>query len=77
MRYVRQLSSYTGEVRRDLKKKATYHLHWAVEARNSRRILEWFIPLEGVASEQEVAVTKVITEAEELGVDVHVFRVAE
>lgn len=77
MRYVRQLALYTGEVRRDLKKKATYHLHWAVEAEGSKQILEWFIPLEGVANEQEVVIHKVVTEAVELGVDVRVFRVAE
>lgn len=77
MRYVRQIASYNGEVRKDHKKKATYHLHWAVETEDSKRVLEWFLPLKGVANEQEVAIHKVVVEAGELGVDVHVFRVPE
>ena len=77
MRYVQQLASYEGEVRRDLKKKATYHLYWAVEAENSKRILEWFIPIDGVDYEHELAISRVIDKAHELGVEVRVFRVAE
>jgi len=77
MRYVRQLASYTGEVRRDLKKKATYYLHWAIETEGSKRILEWFIPLDGIDNEQELVLSRVVDDAQELGVEVHVYRVAE
>ena len=77
MRYVKVLASYQGEVRRDLKKKATYHLHWAIDGKQTKRILEWFIPLEGVHMEQELAVSRVVETAKDFGVEVHVYRVME
>lgn len=77
MRYARQLATYKGETRRDLKKKATYFLTWPVEAKDCRRILEWFLPLDGVHPEQEQAIERVVNTACEIGVEVHVFRVGE
>ena len=65
MRFVGALATYTGEVRCDHKKKATYYLHWAIEG-HGPRILEWFIPEVGVTPDRETALTRVVTDAASL-----------
>lgn len=60
----------------DHRKKATYHLHWAVERWECQRILEWFVPEEGVAEYQELELEQVIIDGAEIGVSVMVFRVS-
>lgn len=77
MRFVAQLLAYAGEVRCDHKKKATYHLHWAIEAPDAQRILEWFVPLAGVTSEQEAILQRVIDDSKAAGVTVALFRISD
>jgi hypothetical protein len=77
MCFVGQLRTYAGEVRRDHKKKATYHLHWAVEAPDAVRVLEWFVPLSGVTPAHESALQRVIEDASRAGVTVALFRVTD
>lgn len=77
MRFVREVQDYSGEIRCDHKKKATYHLHWAIEAPDAARILEWFIPARGVSNEQECSLRQVIDEAKTAGVVVKLFRVRD
>jgi hypothetical protein len=76
-RFVREVQEYSGEIRCDHKKKATYHLHWAVEAPGAARILEWFIPACGISNEQECSLKQVIDEAKTAGVLVKLFRVRD
>jgi hypothetical protein len=73
--HVRSLQAYKGEVRRDLQIKATYHLYWALEGPGARRMLEWFVPLNGLAPEQEHALQRVIAYGAARQVHVAVFRV--
>ncbi len=63
MRYVQQLANYQGEIRRDYKIGATYHLHWATDRLDCERILEWFIPSYFMPQHLEEAIRKVIEEA--------------
>jgi hypothetical protein len=77
MRFVREVHDYSGEIRCDHKKKATYHLHWAIEAPDAARILEWFIPASGISNEQECSLKQVIDEAKTAGVVVKLFRVCD
>lgn len=77
MRFVAELAGYKGEIRCDHKKKATYHLHWAVEEADAPRVLEWFVPASGVAAEHELALNRVVADAKLRGVRVELFRVAE
>jgi hypothetical protein len=77
MRFVREVREYSGEIRCDHKKKATYHLHWAIEAPDAARILEWFIPASGISDEQECSLKQVIDEAKTAGVIVKLFRVCD
>ena len=76
MRFVGALATYTGEVRCDHKKKATYYLHWAIEG-HGPRILEWFIPEVGVTPDRETALTRVVTDAASAGVTVRLLRVRD
>jgi len=77
MRFVKLLAEYEGEVRKDQKRRISYHLHWAVEKPDSTRILEWFIPLAGVLANQEKAVFRVVQDAKDYRVQVNIFRVPE
>ena len=77
LRFVRELASYKGEVRCDHKKKATYHLRWAIEEAGVPRVLEWFVPDCGVSSAQELQFERVIHEAAQHGVTVRIYRVAQ
>lgn len=61
MRFVRVLAAYTGEVRCDHQKKATYYLHWVIQG-HGPRILEWFLPEAGIRADQEAALTRVVTD---------------
>jgi hypothetical protein len=74
MGFVRTLAAYAGEVRCDHKRKATYYLHWAVEG-HGPRMLEWFVPEDGVSPDQESALTRLVQEASALGVTVRVLRI--
>lgn len=76
MCFVRSLAAYTGEVRCDHQKKATYYLHWAIEHRGPR-ILEWFVPATGVTMDQEAALIRVINDAKPLGVTVLLLRIMD
>ncbi len=76
MSFVRTLAAYAGETRCDHKIKATYHLHWALEAPDAQRILEWLVPQSGVSIEQEDALAGVVAAARSHGVTVKVFRVS-
>lgn len=75
MQFVKKLANYTGETRQDHKKGATYYLHWALEGPESKRVLEWFVPLNGVSKDHENALGKVVQDAKEYGVVVRIFRV--
>lgn len=77
MNFVKSLANYKGEVRMDHRKKATYHLHWAIERDDCKRILEWYIPADGLSNEQESIIEKIVTDAEILGVIVKIIRVLE
>jgi hypothetical protein len=77
MNFVADLVAYKGEVRCDHKKKATYHLHWAVEGNKARRVLEWFVPACGVSDEQVAALKRVVQDGLVLGVRVEIYRIAE
>jgi hypothetical protein len=77
MAFVTELAAYKGEIRCDHKKKATYHLHWAVEEPDARRVLEWFVPASSVRKEQEIALQRVVDDAKSRGVRVELYRVAE
>lgn len=76
MRFVRKLADYQGEIRMDHRKRATYHLHWAVENPQCQRVLEWFVPEEGVTAQQETELERVVEEGAALGVEVLVLRVS-
>ena len=75
MKFVKDLANYTGETRQDHKKGATYYLHWALDGKESKRVLEWFVPSNGVSKDHENALDKVIQDAKECGVVVKIFRV--
>ena len=77
MRFVREVQNYAGEIRSDHTKKATYNLHWAVEAPNAARLLEWFIPAFGISDEQERSLDQVIVDAQAVGVVVKLFLVGD
>lgn len=77
MHFVRQLSDYRGEVRCDHRLKATFNLHWALEDPKVRRLLEWFVPQNGISAEHEDALAKVIEEAGKLGVSVVIIRIPD
>lgn len=77
MGFVAELAAYRGEIRCDHKKKATYHLHWAVEEADAPRVLEWFVPALGVAVEHEGALKRVVADAKARGVCVELYRVFE
>lgn len=77
MRFVRELLRYEGEVRQDRKRKATYHLAWAVAGCAPSRVLEWFVPAIGVSPQHKGCLDRVVREARTLGVEVRVFRVEE
>ncbi|HJT66392.1 MAG TPA: hypothetical protein VJ749_08065 [Pyrinomonadaceae bacterium] len=77
MNFVADLVAYEGEVRCDHKKKATYHLHWALEGAEPPRVLEWFVPALGVSEEQAAALKRVVQDSATLGVRVEIYRVAE
>ena len=51
-------------------------LEWAVQRPDAPRILEWFVPKEGVGPEQELALGRVVEDGARLGVEVKLFRVA-
>jgi hypothetical protein len=57
--FINKLLEYKGEKRRDRKLKASYYLNWAIDKPESPRILEWYIPVSGITSEQEKALLKV------------------
>ena len=77
MNFVNQLVAYKGEIRCDHKKKATYHLYWALEGAQASRVLEWFVPAAGVSDEQLAALKRVTRDAIVRGVRVDIYRVAE
>ena len=72
--FVNSLANYNGEVRRNRKIKATYFLNWAVEQPHAPRVLEWFVPRQGVSEKQEDAMARVITYGREHGIEVKIFR---
>ena len=75
MAFARSVADYKGEVRRNHSLKATYFLEWAVQRPDAPRILEWFVPKEGVGPEQELALGRVVEDGARLGVEVKLFRV--
>ena len=75
MAFVRSVADYKGEVRRNHSLKATYFLEWAVQRAEAPRILEWFVPLEGVTTEQGLALCQVVEDAARLGVEVKLYLV--
>ena len=77
MNFVADLVAYKGEVRCDHKKKATYHLNWALEGAEAPRVLEWFVPASGVSDEQAAALKRVVQDGATVGVRVEIYRVAE
>ena len=77
MHFVRQLVRYKGEVRMDHKIGATYNLQWAVEAENTTRILEWFVPDFALDNSTEKALLRFIENAKKSGVDVHIYAVKD
>lgn len=74
--FVKTLSNYSGEVRRNRKIRATYDLRWAVDSSDSRRILAWFVPLD-IPEGHERMLERVVRDAEDYGVEVEIFRVSE
>jgi len=76
MLFVRSLAAYSGEVRCDHQKKTTYYLRWAIE-HNGPRILEWFIPANGITTDQEAALDRVTQDAIRLGVTVEILRIRD
>jgi hypothetical protein len=74
MSFVASIARYKGEVRRNRKLQATYFLHWALEQPNAYRVLEWFVPVDGVSTEQEAALARVVSEGRDKGVEVRLFR---
>jgi hypothetical protein len=77
MKFVKELINYRGEIRRDNKIKATYHLTWLIENPNCKRVLEWFIPSSLNNKEQEQALLKVIEDGLQQGVEVILYRVLD
>ncbi len=75
MAFAKSVSLYQGEVRRNHAIGATYFLEWAVQRAEAPRILEWFVPLDGIVPEQELALSQVIEDSAGLGVSVRLFRV--
>ncbi len=76
MAFVRSVANYKGEVRRNHSIKATYFLEWAVQREAAPRILEWFVPNEGVKAEQQLALRRVVEDGARMGVEVRLYRVA-
>jgi hypothetical protein len=76
MAFVRSVANYRGEVRRNHSIKATYFLEWAVQREAVPRILEWFVPNEGVKAEQQLALRRVVEDGARMGVEVRLYRVA-
>lgn len=75
MAFAKSVAHYKGEVRRNHSRRATYFLEWAVQRAQAPRILEWFVPSEGISAEQEQALRRVVEEGARLGVEVRLFRV--
>lgn len=73
--FVRSLKAYKGETRRDNKIKATFHLEWAVASPDAVRILEWFVPLDGITEQQEHSLQRVVEYGQRHGVVVSIMRV--
>ena len=73
--FVRSLAAYEGETRQNHKIKATFHLGWAVASPNAFRVLEWFVPLDGVTEEQEASLLRVVEYGQIRGVTVNLMRV--
>lgn len=76
MSFVQSLIDYQGEVRRDRKLKATYHLYWATEHPECERVLAWFVP-QFVGEDHETAIARVVRDARRRAVEVVVYRVAD
>lgn len=72
--FVRSLAAYQGEIRKDHKIKATYFLGWAIESPDSKRVLEWYVPLHGVTREQEESLQRVVEYGRTRRVEVKVMR---
>ena len=53
------------------------HLHWAIEAPDAVRMLEWFVPLSGVADDQDASLRRVVDDAKAAGVTVALFRIPD
>jgi len=77
MRFVHDLAIYQGEVRRDHKIGATYHLHWATDNPDCKRILEWYIPASIIPEEKINAIKKVIITAKAHGVKVNIYTILD
>lgn len=77
MKFVRELSEYKGEVRQDHKIQATYHLTWAIESENCKRVLEWFIPDCELPDIQCSALDSVVNDGLACGVIVKLFKVKD
>lgn len=75
MRFVNKLLEYRGEIRRDHKIGATYYLMWAVEESRVPRILEWFVPLDGISDQHKKMLKLVQIDAQKVGVEVKIILV--
>lgn len=77
MKFIQQLSKYQGEIRRDHKIGATYHLHWATDHPDCKRILEWFIPFYSIPQNHISAIEKVVEEAALQHINVNIYTVLD
>lgn len=76
-RFVKQLEAYKGEVRRDHKIGAAYHLHWATDNPSCKRILEWYLPHFNFSVHHTAAITKIIEEAQLKNIIVEIYTVKD
>ncbi|MEP7375290.1 MAG: hypothetical protein ABI675_17955 [Chitinophagaceae bacterium] len=77
MCFVTALRNYSGEVRRDHKIGATYHLNWTTENPECIRILEWFIPDFEIPDECMKTLQRIINEGRSFGILVSIFKVRD
>lgn len=75
LRFVKQLKMYKVEIRRNNIIGATYHLHWATDNPDCKRILEWFIPDTEISKAKTEAIKKVIEEAELQNIKIDIYAV--
>lgn len=76
MRFAKELQNYRGEIRRNHKIGASYYLNWAIESKDTSRVLEWFLPL-NVNKEQKKEIEWVVTDAAKLGITVQIFQIED